>query len=82
MLRFISFHKLRKGTGLGLTITKKFIELRGETIELENELRKGITFTLIFHAMEKTNMNAADLLQPKQNKKNNFLTRRIKCIMY
>jgi PAS domain S-box-containing protein len=40
-----------QGTGLGLTITRKYVEMLGGSIAVESELSKGSTFTVTFPAV-------------------------------
>jgi signal transduction histidine kinase len=42
------------GTGLGLTITKKFCDLMGGNISVESVVGEGTTFTMILPAQVET----------------------------
>ncbi len=42
-----------EGSGLGLTITKKFVEMMSGKISVESEINKGSIFTLTFKAKDK-----------------------------
>ena len=41
---------MTEGTGLGLALTKKFVELHGGTVEVTSVIGEGSVFTLRFPA--------------------------------
>lgn len=49
-----------EGTGLGLTISKKFMELMNGNIFVESTLNKGTTFTLKFKSLTKVSGNTGN----------------------
>jgi len=52
--------KKRDGTGLGLTLTKKFVELHGGTIRVESVIGKGSTFTFTL-PLNRENVDVAEI---------------------
>lgn len=55
--RFFQVDRVRpRGSGIGLSLTKAFVELHGGSISVESELKKGSTFTItlpVVHVAEK-----------------------------
>ncbi len=54
------------GTGLGMSITKRIIDLMGGTIELQSEKGKGTRFHIILD-LKKTEIKADDMKLPEWN---------------
>ncbi len=53
------YHRMYEGTGLGLTITKKYVELLNGKINLRSVLNQGSTFTIKFPCIHQVRSNNA-----------------------
>jgi signal transduction histidine kinase len=51
-----SYTRKYQGTGLGLTLTKQFVEMHGGVIWVDSEYQKGTRFTLILPALAQAEM--------------------------
>lgn len=56
-----------KGTGLGLTLTKKIVNLMGGSIEVQSKEGKGSTFTLKIPYLEAENKETENIIKIEKN---------------
>ncbi len=67
------FNKTYEGTGLGLTVAKKFVEMMRGSIYVESEFGKGSSFIVKFPIIKRSEIQPInlDLSQMKENADNN-----------
>lgn len=56
------------GTGLGLTLTKKIVEMLNGSIDLQSKINEGSEFTITLPNVRKAQLNGADIFVPVVDK--------------
>jgi PAS domain S-box-containing protein len=62
-----------EGTGLGLTITKKYIELMGGSVSIKSEVGKGTKFTITFPIEDQLEINSNFTNSENKNTQENII---------
>lgn len=68
------FSRNFEGTGLGLTLTKKFVEKLGGTVNLESELGKGSVFTVELPVHPENSLLTQEVISEEKPIVNNLVT--------
>ncbi|QQS37271.1 MAG: PAS domain S-box protein [Ignavibacteriales bacterium] len=63
------FNRQFEGTGLGLTLTKKFVQMMNGKIYLESRVNVGSTFTVIFPCKESVHQQSGEVIERFPEKK-------------
>lgn len=71
------YNREYEGTGLGLTITKKYVEILNGEINLVSELHKGSTFTVSLPVIEIKTDSATTILPKESDAKEDNLKERV-----
>ncbi|MBT8378757.1 MAG: PAS domain S-box protein [Ignavibacteria bacterium] len=61
------FNRHFEGTGLGLTITKKFVKIMSGTVSVDSNVGKGSVFTLLFPLVKTSEIREEILSSPQLN---------------
>jgi signal transduction histidine kinase/CheY-like chemotaxis protein len=61
-----------EGTGLGLTVTRKLVEIHGGWVEVKSEVDKGSHFTIVLPLQQGDKVEETDNLREFQRQRNNY----------
>ncbi len=64
--------KTQDGTGLGLTVTRKLVQIHGGWVEVKSEVDKGSHFTIVLPLKQGEETEENDTKRESQSRKNNY----------